>query len=178
MSQVMQAIANSNSNVGANYLELGVQSYNVRGIGLFQGNGDIESVAVAARNGIPVYIKQLGEVSIGAKTPLGRVGKEDDPDIVEGIVLMRRGEQSLPTLERVRSRVEEINRMTCRPVADRSLLRSHRADRHHDADCDAHADRRHGPGGINPDRISRELRAALIVSLTIPLSLLLRSFLW
>ena len=173
MSQVLQAIANSNSNVGANYLELGVQSYNVRGIGLFQGNGDIENVAVAAKNGTPVYIKQLGEVSIGSKTPLGRVGKEDDPDIVEGIVLMRHGEQSLPTLERVRSRVEEINRddlpagMRIVPYYDRTELI-----------------------GITTRTVTHtliegmvlvaliliaflgELRAALIVSLTIPLSLL------
>src|SRR5467141_1859756 len=74
--QVMTAIANSNSNVGANYLEIGEQSYNVRGIGLFKDQNDIGNVAVASRNGTPLYLKQLGEVSVGAKVPLGRVGKD------------------------------------------------------------------------------------------------------
>jgi cobalt-zinc-cadmium resistance protein CzcA len=107
--QVMAAIANSNSNVGANYLEIGEQSYNVRGIGLFKDENDIGNVAVATKNGTPLYLKQLGGVSIGAKVPLGRVGKDDQSDIVQGIVMMRRGEQSLPTLERVRQKVEQLN---------------------------------------------------------------------
>src|SRR5262249_33053658 len=83
--QVMQAISNSNSNVGANYLELGAQSYNVRGIGLFRSEEDIGAVQVAERNGTPVYVKQLGEVSVGAKTPIGRVGRDYNPDIVQGV---------------------------------------------------------------------------------------------
>lgn len=107
--QVMNALANSNANVGANYLELGVQSYNVRGIGLFRDTADIGSVAVTQKNGTPVYVRQLGEVSVGARTPMGRVGRDDQPDIVQGVVLMRRGEQSLPTLERVRAKVEQLN---------------------------------------------------------------------
>ena len=107
--QVITAISNSNSNVGANYLEIGEQSYNVRGIGLFKDTEDIGNVTVASKNGTPLYLKQLGEVSTGAKVPLGRVGKDNESDIVEGIVLMRRGEKSLPTLERVREKVERLN---------------------------------------------------------------------
>src|SRR5215471_4740327 len=111
ISQVLAALANSNSNVGANYLELGVQSYNVRGIGLFKDTEDIANVAVStsAKSGAPVYIKQLGDVSIGPKVPMGRVGKDDEDEIVQGVVLMRRGEKSLPTLERVRQKVEQLN---------------------------------------------------------------------
>src|SRR5947209_2156274 len=109
ISQVLSALANSNSNVGANYLEVGVQSYNVRGIGLFKDIEDIANVAVVAKNGTPVYIKQLGQVSIGAKIPMGRVGKDEEDDIVQGVVMMRRGEKSLPTLERVRRKVEQLN---------------------------------------------------------------------
>src|SRR5262245_66174213 len=107
--QVMQAIANSNSNVGANYLELGAQSYNVRGIGLFRDEGDIGNVQVAERGGAPIYDKQLGEVSAGAKTPIGGVGRDKNPDIVHGVVLMRKGEKSMPTLKAVRKKVEAIN---------------------------------------------------------------------
>jgi cobalt-zinc-cadmium resistance protein CzcA len=107
--QVMAAIANSNSNVGANYLELGEQSYNVRGIGLFKDASDIGNVAVTARGGTPLYLKQLGEVNVGAKVPLGQVGKDQDADIVQGVILMRRGEKSLPTLTRVRQKVAQLN---------------------------------------------------------------------
>src|SRR6266705_3621272 len=107
--QVMTAIGNSNSNVGANYLEIGEQSYNVRGIGLFKDADDIGNVVVTAKSGTPLYLRQLGEVSVGAKVPLGRVGKDDESDIVQGIVMMRRGEQSLPTLERVRQKVDQLN---------------------------------------------------------------------
>jgi heavy metal efflux system protein len=107
--QVMNAIAASNSNVGANYLEIGAQSYNVRGIGLFKDIDDIENVAVTAKNGTPIYVKQLGEISIGAKVRLGKVGKDEQSDIVQGVVLMRRGEQSLPTLQRVREKVQALN---------------------------------------------------------------------
>jgi cobalt-zinc-cadmium resistance protein CzcA len=126
--QVMAALANSNSNVGANYLELGAQSYNVRGIGLFRNVEDISNVAVAAKNGTPTYIKQLGVVNIGAKVPIGRVGKDVEPDIVQGVVLMRRGEKSLPTLERVRQKVEQLNKgvlpkgMRIVPYYDRTNL--------------------------------------------------------
>src|SRR6267143_7198262 len=109
VSQVMNAVAASNSNVGANYLEIGTQSYNVRGIGLFKDSSDIANVAVTAKNGIPVYLKQLGEVSVGARVPIGRVGKDEESDIVQGVVLMRRGEKSLPTLERVRQKVAQLN---------------------------------------------------------------------
>jgi heavy metal efflux system protein len=108
--QVISAVAASNSNVGANYLEIGVQSYNVRGIGLFKDADDIANVAVAAKNGTPIYLKQLGRVSIGAKVPVGKVGKNEKSAIVQGVVLMRRGEKSLPTLERVRQKVDQINK--------------------------------------------------------------------
>src|SRR5262249_1152053 len=124
----MNALSASNSNVGANYLEIGAQSYNVRGIGLFKDTQDIENVAVSAKNGTPVYLRQLGEVSIGAKTPIGKVGKDKQSDIVQGIVLMRRGEKSLPTLDRVRQRVDQLNSgilpkgMQITPYYDRTNL--------------------------------------------------------
>src|SRR5262249_38605693 len=67
VSQVLTAITNSNANVGANYLEIGRQSYNIRGLGLFKTTHDIAQVVVTAKNGTPIYLKQLGEVRIGAK---------------------------------------------------------------------------------------------------------------
>jgi cobalt-zinc-cadmium resistance protein CzcA len=173
ISQVMTALANSNSNVGANYLELGVQSYNVRGIGLFKDAEDIGDVAVSSRNGTPVYVKQLGEVSVGAKTPMGRVGRDEQGDIVQGIVLMRRGEQSLPTLERVRAKVERINNgalpngMKIMPYYDRTDL----------INLTTHTVTRTLIEGMVLVGLILlaflgNLRASLVVALSIPLSLL------
>ncbi len=109
ISDVMDAIELSNSNVGGNYLNIGEQSYNVRGVGLFRGLDDIANVMVAERDGMPIYVYQLGEVRIGPMVPLGKVGRDYDGDVVTGIVNMHRGQQTLPTLERVRAKVDEIN---------------------------------------------------------------------
>src|SRR5499427_8255941 len=171
--QVMAAIANSNSNVGANYLEIGSQSYNVRGIGLFKGTEDIANVAVAAKNGTPVYLKQIGEVSVGAKVPVGKVGKDQQTDIVQGVVLMRRGEKSLPTLERVRQKVDILNNgilpdgMKIVPYYDRTNL----------IDITTHTVTHTLLEGMILVALILlaflgDLRASLVVALSIPLSLL------
>jgi heavy metal efflux system protein len=109
ISDVMEALKQSNSNVGGNYLDIGEQTYNVRGVGLFRGLDDIANVMVAENNGTPVYVYQLGEVKIGKKVPLGKVGRDHVSDIVTGVVNMHRGERTLPTLNRVREKVDEIN---------------------------------------------------------------------
>ena len=61
LSQVMTALQNSNANVGGNYLALGAQNYNVRGVGLINGIEDIENVMVAQKDGTPIYVKTLGQ---------------------------------------------------------------------------------------------------------------------
>src|SRR5499425_1123653 len=175
ISQVLAALSNSNANVGANYLELGVQSYNVRGIGLFTDTDDIANVAVPGptKNGAPVYLKQLGQVNIGAKVPMGRVGKDEQDDIVQGVVLMRRGEQSLPTLKRVRQKVEQLNHgglpkgMRIVPYYDRTDL----------INLTTHTVTRTLIEGMVLVAFILlaflgDLRASLVVALTIPLSLL------
>src|SRR6266699_4791421 len=175
ITQVLAALANSNSNVGANYLELGVQSYNVRGIGLFKDTEDIANVAVPAptRSAAPVYIKQLGDVSIGAKVPMGRVGKDDEDDIVQGVVLMRRGEQSLPTLARVRQKVEQLNHGIL-PKGMRIVSYYDRTDL---INITTHTVTHTLIAGMVLVAFILlaflvDLRAALVVALTIPLSLL------
>src|SRR5713226_6632623 len=172
-TQVIAAIGNSNSNVGANYLEIGEQSYNVRGIGLFKDADDIGNVVVTAKSGTPLYLRQLGEVSVGAKVALGRVGKDDESDIVQGIVMMRRGEQSLPTLERVRQKVEQLNHgilpkgMEIVPYYDRTDL----------INVTTHTVTRTLIEGMVLVAFILlaflgDLRASLVVALSIPLSLL------
>ncbi len=109
LSQVMAALTNSNANVGGNYLTVGAQNYNVRGLGLIDSLDDIENVVVAEKNGTPVFVRNLGKVSVGHRVRLGKVGIDDDDDVVEGVVLLQRGYKALNTLTGVKTKVEELN---------------------------------------------------------------------
>lgn len=109
LPQVINALTNSNANVGGNYLTIGAQNYNIRGLGLINGLEDIENVMVTEKSGTPVFIKNLGKVSIGHRIRLGKVGLDDRDDVVEGVVLLQRGYKAEPVLERVRQKVEELN---------------------------------------------------------------------
>jgi cobalt-zinc-cadmium resistance protein CzcA len=109
LNQVMTALQNSNANVGGNYLTLGAQNYNVRGLGLIDSIQDIENVMVAQKEGTPVFVKTLGQVKVGNRVRLGKVGIDDRDDVVEGVVLLQRGYKALPVLDQVRSKVEELN---------------------------------------------------------------------
>ncbi len=105
---LVAALQNANQNVGGNILPLGEQAFDVRGLGLIRTTKDIEQVVVAEQKGVPVRIGDIADVKVGWATRLGIVGHDDDPDVVEGIVLMRRGGDTLKTLEGVRAKVEEI----------------------------------------------------------------------
>lgn len=109
LSQVMTALQNSNANVGGNYLTLGAQNYNVRGLGLINDLKDIESVMVAQKEGTPIFVKTLGQVTVGNRVRLGKVGIDDRDDVVEGVVLLQRGYKALSVLDKVREKVEELN---------------------------------------------------------------------
>jgi cobalt-zinc-cadmium resistance protein CzcA len=109
LPQVLAAVAASNANAGGNYLTIGSQSVNVRGVGLLQTLDDMQHVIVAERNGVPVLLKDVADVHEGHQPRLGRVGMDGDSDIVEGIVLLQRGEQSLPALRLLRQRLAALN---------------------------------------------------------------------
>lgn len=175
VSDVMTALEKSNSNIGANYLDTGEQSYNIRGIGLFRDAADIGDVMVAERNGTPLFVRQLGEVSVGNKVRLGKVGKDDNPDIVKGIVYMRRGEQTLPTLERVHRKVEEINSSGILPSGMRIVPYYDRTELIHVTSGTVEHTLLMGMALVGLIMIAflGDLRAALIVTLSVPLSLLL-----
>jgi cobalt-zinc-cadmium resistance protein CzcA len=172
VAQVMTAVANANSNVGANYLDIGSQSFNVRGIGLFKDTSDIEKAVVAEHNGVPIYVRQLGTVSIGRKVPLGRVGRDEVRDIVEGIVLMRPGGQSLPTLAGVKAEVQRLNK----DILPKGVQVVPYLDRTHLIGVTTHTVQHTLMLGMVLVAFILvaflgDLRAALIVALTIPLSL-------
>jgi cobalt-zinc-cadmium resistance protein CzcA len=109
LPQVMTALQNSNANVGGNYLTLGAQNYNVRGVGLINGIEDIENVMVAQKDGTPIYVKTLGNVNVGSRIRLGKVGIDERDDVVEGVVLLQRGYKAMPVLDKVREKVDELN---------------------------------------------------------------------
>jgi len=109
LSQVMSALTNSNANVGGNYLTLGAQNYNIRGLGLITGIADIENVMVAEKGGTPIFVKTLGTVAVGPRVRLGKVGIDDRDDVVEGVILLQRGYKALNVLEKVRDKVEDLN---------------------------------------------------------------------
>src|SRR6476661_2728796 len=115
LPQLLQAIGNSNINVGGNTVDIGSQAAVVRGVGLIRSIDDLANTMVAQSGGNPVLVKDVAAVTVGAKPRLGIAGLDDDDDIVQGIVLMRRGEQSSPTILRVEQLVDSINHSSILP---------------------------------------------------------------
>ena len=109
LPQVLAAIAASNQNAGGNYLEVGAQSVNVRGLGLLKNVSEMGAVLVAERNGTPVFLRDIASIHEGYQPPLGRVGRDGDGNIVKGTVLLQRGEKSLPALEALRKKIDDLN---------------------------------------------------------------------
>ncbi len=109
LAQLSQAIERGNANAGGSYVEQGRQQYLIRGIGLFTGPEDIENVVVAEKAGVPVLVRDLAKVSIGAVPRQGVSGQDDEDDVVTGVVLMRRGENPSGVLKGVRERIDLIN---------------------------------------------------------------------
>jgi heavy metal efflux system protein len=109
LPQMLQTLNNSNVNVGGQTINFGPQAAVVRGVGLIHTLNDLRNTMLTSNNSSPVYVKDVATVIVGHKPRLGIVGQDDDEDIVQGIVLMRRGEQSLPTIRRVEAEVEKIN---------------------------------------------------------------------
>jgi cobalt-zinc-cadmium resistance protein CzcA len=115
LPQLLTAVSNANINVGGNTVNIGPQSAVVRGVGLIRSIDDLSNTMVSQSNGNPVLVKDVAKVTVGEKPRLGIAGINRDDDIVQGIVLMRRGEQSAPTIARVEKLVNEINASSILP---------------------------------------------------------------
>jgi heavy metal efflux system protein len=118
LSQVEQALANNNVNAGGGFIERGQQALNVRAVGLMTNTDDIGATVVKVVNGIPVRVRDLGDVVQAPKVRLGQLGKtirhEDgtvinDDDVVEGIVLLRKGAEADATLDALHQKIDELN---------------------------------------------------------------------
>ena len=148
LQMVTEAISQSNANVGGDILPLGPQSHNVRAIG-YLGEGvdsldpavaehayaieiekleDIRDVVVTTYKNMPVYIKQIAKVVMGYQPRLGVVGRNGENDVVEGIVLMRKYEKSLPTSNAVQEKIDAINHGNLLPPGMRVEYFNRRTD--------------------------------------------------
>jgi cobalt-zinc-cadmium resistance protein CzcA len=109
LPQVVTAVGSSNANAGGNYLTMGSQNVNVRGLGLLHNITEMQNVLITTRNGVPVYLRDVADVKEGFQPRLGQVGINHDNDAVEGIVLLQRGEQSVPALRQLEQKVKALN---------------------------------------------------------------------
>src|SRR5215470_4843005 len=173
LPQLLQAVGNSNINVGGNTVNIGTQSAVVRGVGLIRSIDDLSNTMVSQSGGNPVLVRDIAQVTIGEKPRLGIAGLDQDDDIVQGIVLMRRGEQSSPTIARVEKLVHDINHSSILPPGVR-IERIY--DRKDLIDITTHTVLHNMVVGIILIVLLQwiflgDLRSALIVGATIPFAL-------
>lgn len=106
---VYSAIQKSNINVGGDVIERNGQSYVVRGIGVLNNIEDIENIIINKVNGVPLLVKNVATVVESGKPRLGQVARDQQEDVIEGIIVMRKGENPAEVLNRVREKVDELN---------------------------------------------------------------------
>ncbi|HXJ40128.1 MAG TPA: efflux RND transporter permease subunit, partial [Bryobacteraceae bacterium] len=119
IGQVEQQLTNNNVNAGGNFVETGLQQMNVRTLGLFTTVKDIERVVLTTKSGTPLRVRDIADVSQGAKIRLGHEGRAvhrmdgvvvDNDDVIFAQVMMRKGADSGPTLEKLHAKVDQINK--------------------------------------------------------------------
>lgn len=109
---VYEAVSKSNVNVGGDIIEQGNQAYVVRGVGLLDKIEDIGNITIKLNGSTPVLIKNVAEVVVSHKPRLGQVGYNQEDDLVQGIVIMLRGENPSEVIEKLRTKIEELNERT------------------------------------------------------------------
>src|ERR1700744_4650634 len=125
---VLEQLSVNNSNAGGGFYSQGGQFYYVRGLGLVRDTRDIGDVIVGTQNGVPVRIRDIGDVTIGGAPRLGEFGFNKKDDAVEGVIMMRRGEQTQNVLKGVQEKTKDLNEhilppdVKVRPYYDRSDL--------------------------------------------------------
>jgi heavy metal efflux system protein len=137
ISQVENQLTNNNVNAGGSFVEEGMQQLNVRALGLFRSVQDIENTVLTTSNGAPVRVKDIAVVEWGPRIRLGHMARADhrpdgvivdEPDVIQGGVLMRKGAEESPTLEAIHEKVDELNNhilpegVKVIPMLDRSDL--------------------------------------------------------
>jgi len=109
LHQIFGALERGNMNAGGGYIEQGEQQFIIRGVGLLRSIDDIGNVVVSERAGVPVLIHDVAQVGTGHQQPQGMVGMDKDDNIINGTILMRKGENPSAVLEGVKAKIEELN---------------------------------------------------------------------
>jgi heavy metal efflux system protein len=137
IGQVEQQLTNNNINAGGGFVETGLQQMNVRAIGLYRNAGDIEQTVLKTQSGTALRVKDIAEVTQGEKVRLGHMARAihrvdgkilDNPDVIQGVVLMRKGADAGPALDAIHAKVKELNErilppgVKIVPMLDRSDL--------------------------------------------------------
>jgi cobalt-zinc-cadmium resistance protein CzcA len=112
---VLQQLSVNNSNAGGGFYSQGGQFYYVRGLGLVRDTSDVGNIVVGSQNGVPVRIRDIGEVAIGNAPRLGEFGFNKTDDAVEGVIMMRRGEQTQEVLKGVEAKTKQLNEQILPP---------------------------------------------------------------
>jgi cobalt-zinc-cadmium resistance protein CzcA len=106
---VYNAVAKSNVNVGGDVIERNGQSFVVRGIGLLNDINDINNIIVTKINGVPILVKNVADVQEAGKPRLGQVSRDKNTDVIEGIIVMRKGENPAIVLNNIRAKIKDLN---------------------------------------------------------------------
>jgi cobalt-zinc-cadmium resistance protein CzcA len=137
IGQVEQQLSNNNNNAGGSFVELGMQQMNVRALGLYRSVQDIENTMLTTKNGTALRVKDIADVEQGPMIRLGHMARAnhmadgsilDEPDVIQGGVLMRKGAEEQPTLDAIHAKVNELNNgilppgVKVVPMLDRSDL--------------------------------------------------------
>ena len=118
IGQVEQQLANNNVNAGGSFVEAGQQQMNVRALGLFRNVQDIENTVLTTQKGTALRVKDVGDVIQGPRILLGAMARADhlsngsvldNPDVIQGVALLRKGADAQPTLDAIHKKVEELN---------------------------------------------------------------------
>lgn len=126
--QVYEAVSRSNINVGGDIIQKGSQAFVVRGIGLLESIEDIENILIEVKGSTPIRVKQVASVSVSSKPRLGQVGLDDADDVVQGIVIMLRGQNPSEVINNLKDKITELNErilpenVKIEPFLDRTTL--------------------------------------------------------
>ncbi len=174
LREVFEAVAQNNTNAGGNILEHASERYLIRGVGLINDLQDIRDIVVKAHDGAPIFIKDVADVAVGSETRQGALVKDGRGEAVAGIVMMIRGGSGRDVVARIKDKVAEINQnqvlpggVTIKPFYDRTELVEA---------CIRTVTKALGEGGVLVIAVLfvflGNVRSALIVAITLPLSLL------
>ena len=174
LQQLYTALGRGNANVGGSKVTQGSQQYLIRGVGMLRSPDEIKDIVITAHNGTPVLVKDIAEVTLGNLPVEGIAGQDNDDDIVFGIVDMHKGiDNPSEVLKALKARIEILQHgHSARRRQSGAVLRSLVADWHHAAYGIRKSGHGRGAGHVCFVADSRQPRAAAIIAVVIPLSLL------